>query len=684
MSHTRARIALVGDTILNLTYRASLPRQRGRETPFNWLGEEVLELERRGEHSLEGMASVARYLAADPDQPKPILCTGTGAGYPEDLKRQIERDCDLHHSVLELGGYTPPVVVRVLRNVASNHVRGLAPDLRPQLRLDLVKGEAPALDEALDQALAPLGRGDLCLLRTTAPRFFAWKAAGTPNDPARATGENVNRMLERLRRKEVLAVVDLRPLPPNMEIIGRDTIVSTTIGRLQSLLDDHASSAAALVERAFWRFSPAAALVCFAMEEGTFLCVRDAGDPSKGTLLRLPIERAVEEQDPSATVNEGDAFVAAFVDHVARAGGKPLELVTLTDAVRAATAALLKTRQQSLGAELTPLQVKEMAATLGAPDPHRDITDPMGSRIAWVRKHVDAGTDPFWKGLVAPEGGALRPKLERLRELIETWKPRRGKDLIAIFGESRCGKEFPLKRLLGAMKYDPVGPVNAYRFLNETYDVLEILVGKGKKGVLLIDEVLPGEDGRALLNLTAEKQLTGYTRLKDIDFTSCLVILMSSMDPDKLLVDLRGRLQDSVTVPPLRDRWNEIPYLLPNSLERGLASDWGARKPRKLKVSERLMSALLRHNYLPVPEGAPGRLDALDAGLDQQNFRAFEDLLAYLYRGSQYGDEVVLAHDALPDALSPLASSTLSQTTYFVYTLGTGEELPQIPTIEAT
>ncbi len=176
----------------------------------------------------------------------------------------------------------------------------------------------------------------------------------------------------------------------------------------------------------------------------------------------------------------------------------------------------------------------------------------------------------------------------------------------------------------------------------------------------MIDEVVPDDASRSLLNLTAEKVYRRYGGDEEpLSFVDNPVGLLSSIDPDRLLRDMQGRLLASLQVPPLRERQDEIPFLMPmvlgEVLGEALAADLS--KLKTVDLSVRLMAALLAHDYRPVA-GAPSGF-----GLDQQNFRALADLIAYLAerglaRGLEGGLLELRAAD-LPEALRPLAPASL-------------------------
>lgn len=81
----------------------------------------------------------------------------------------------------------------------------------------------------------------------------------------------------------------------------------------------------------------------------------------------------------------------------------------------------------------------------------------------------------------------------------------------------------------------------------------------------------------------AEKTFKSYVIPgKAMDFEMHKVILMSSIPEDQLLDDLRGRLCGQVTIPPLRDRWQDIPFMLRVSIEKAVAK---AQGPKNLQAT---------------------------------------------------------------------------------------------------
>jgi len=110
------------------------------------------------------------------------------------------------------------------------------------------------------------------------------------------------------------------------------------------------------------------------------------------------------------------------------------------------------------------------------------------------------------------------------------------------------------------------------------------------------------------------------------DFENCLIIVLSSIESDRVIKDLTGRLKAHIKIPALGEdnRFLEIPFVLPMALGKGLGSRYWT-PPKQLRISQRFLAALLEHDYQPHQVEKPG------TGLDQQNFRALEDILAYSY-----------------------------------------------------
>ena len=437
------------------------------------------------------------------------------------------------------------------------------------------------------------------------------------------------------------------------------------------------------------------------------------------------LERRGENLEPSVTLQG----VLPIADYWRQA--RPTERIT---ALAMAGTALHKTMEQRFGtyvqyAELQNAQLQDL-------HPKVEERDPRGRRLDRIKTAIDKKLSTIWEGteVIAPDFSRdtdaaddkklyvdpLRARLGQLSDLLEKWKPHPGRDVIAIFGESRAGKEYPLNQVLLA-KYEPngkkllendiVGPINQFEFLANIQQVAKVLNKKeGRPSVVQIDEIVKGDSARPLLNLLAEKKHSVPTPTGNpnvINFGNTLVVLLSSIDPEHMLTDVRGRLMGSIKIPPLRERWMELPFALPNSLCRGLRY-W--KPPKTLRVSFRLLSALLHHDYRDHGDDADGT-----PGLGQQNFRAFEDILAGVFRHARGSkrktwkqkeesggkrvqsdykqwcksktknkaliDEVSLRYVDLPPALREMLPSSASDDKWFVYKLALEPDRLGLPSV---
>ncbi|MCB9700322.1 MAG: hypothetical protein H6711_00355 [Myxococcales bacterium] len=661
---TPARVLVIGETILNQTLRVE-PALLGRGAiPVAFLNEELTHLRAPPDWSLQGAGYIARFLAdARPGRSVTLLTETRNHVFPGMIRQMLSGIGDPARSIFAIEDRSAPVVTRILRNVAASRTKGPQPDYRPQLRIDTPsaplppgEGRGPAIGAALDGVFAHLEAGDRCLLRSSTREFLGGYAAPDP-------GPAIAAILERALARGVRVVLDLRPIPRDLEIRDPETIVCTTIGRLEDAygrVGDDLEARGELVARAFWRLTPARALICFGADAGVWVAVRGPR-MSAGELLRIPVTWPIEQGDGCGMVVGGDAFVAALVDALERGEG-PVE------AARAAAAALAVAMQGRLG---EPISAAQVAAELASIPAARGVAieDPAGEPVLRLAARIaDGSAEPLWEGLVAPAGGAMRAYFSELRRIFEEWTPRPGRDLVAIFGESRSGKEFPLKVALKGLGLGILGPVNMHQFLAETGGVITELQRRseahGRPLALVIDEVVPDDASRSLLNLTAEKLYRRWGTLDaPLSFRDNPVVLLSSIDPDRLLRDMQGRLCAAVRVPPLRRRQDEIPFLLPMVVREALGD--AVASITRIEVSARMMAALLAHDYRPIDGAATG------FGLDQQNFRALADLVGFVGRGALAagGDPALLALRAayLPRALRHLAQPTLADEGGFVY-----------------
>jgi len=661
---------LIGDTILNTTYYARPMADDEWQVPFAFLNEELLEIERehpdRPHHSVQGIGYVARALHTA-GRGRPLACTGLG-GLPESMRRVVT---EAAHCV-ELSA-PAPVVVRILRNVAFSHITSnTAAAYRPQLRLDAPRDVSASVDEELAGLVGQLAPGDLCLIRTSTPEFLAGRAEGGDShaDRVHRTGARVNALQRSLQTAGAVVAIDLRPISPNLEILDSSTIVSTTFSRLREWatgrrLVRSGGGVLAEIEQYFWALAPRA-LFCFAPDlEGrpsTVLMVRASDHPARAGRWVFPLPFAYPDGGGAGMVIGGDAFVAGYLGEMLAADSIGDE-VLVRGAARA-TDALASVLPKPLGSTFEPNSGSREAVSV-----ETCVRTTKFDLFKHAHLQGIPPREPYLGDLnvIAPPGGDLRKVLEKLRQDLERWAPRPGSDLIAIFGESRCGKEYPLEQLLQAQQRMMVGPVNMYQFLQETPKVVSYLRNRGAmfegaaslgryRSVLVIDEVVPDDAGRSLLNLTAEKVCRNFeaevdkakSRDDPRNFSEFLVIILSSIPRERLLPDLHGRLCADIFVPPLRDRVEEIPYVIPNNLDSGMGR-WEA--PSELRMSYLALSALLGHDFRRAHGVAQGM------GLDQQNFRALQDILAYACRnalGREPSHPAIRLGD-LPEALHRLA-----------------------------
>ncbi len=653
-----SRILVIGDTILNQTLRAEPALLQGRAVPAGFLNEELMTLGGAPEWTIQGAAYVARYLsAADPQRSVALLTETRNHLFPGLLRREIDFVGDQSSSIFAVEDRSAAVITRVLRDVAASRAMGPQAKYRPQLRIDsprgplpAVCGRGPSIESAIDSAFQPLQTGDRCLLRLSCPDLLG--GTGAAQD-VRAKAA-IDRVLALALARGVHMVVDLRPLPATLEIRDPNTVICTTSGRLRDAFGERENPRDTVAE-ALWRFTPARMVVCFAASEGVWIALRGQ-QQSQGQCFCIPMTWPIGQGDGCGMVIGGDVFVAALIDALDR-GKAPIE------AASEAAAALVVAQSAPLGATIDRRQVLDLLPAI--PEASCEpVEDPAGEPVHNLAASLaGGGNSVLWCGLVAPAGGRMRSYFSELRAVFEQWRPRPGRDLVAIFGESRSGKEYPLKVALKGLGLGMLGPVNMHQFLAETGGVIRELQRRSAEAkhplVLVLDEVVPDDASRSLLNLTGEKIYRSYDGAgEELSFVDNPVVLLSSIAPERLLRDMQGRLVASLSVPPLRERQDEIPFLLPMvfaEVLRGLPGT--VREIKTIRVSVRLMAALLAHDYRPV-EGAENGY-----GLDQQNFRALTDLLAYLIVGavdrpSTSGALCLRAAD-LPAVLAHLGSPSL-------------------------
>jgi hypothetical protein len=657
----KPRILIVGDTILNRTYRGKPANQQSAPFPFSFLSEEILYLEAPPEDTVQGVGFIARYFASGGTFSAINVWTGTGVGPLSDLlKSQFAGYCD-KASHFSLDGSSTRTVTRVLRNVSKTRLWSEAPSYRSELRLDHTNGgflELTSVASALREAIGP---GDICLVRALSPDLFA------------STPEQTNSILINLQRgvQEIGGrfVIDLRPIPPGLRIVDPNAVVLSTIGRLRDhrevyrpSTDSDEKAPAEFVADSFWRLTPAKGLICFAGSQGIIACERAAA-MWEANLTTVPFSWPKEAVDGCGLVVAGDAFVAGAVE--ALAIGKSFPEVARRSGVAYSIAF-----SQSLGQPLDSPQVGRSRA-LGD-----IVTTPIGNslmnRLQRAISIAIEEPDPWHSGLVSPKDGVLAAAVSDLQNTLKEWRPRKGQDLIAVFGESRCGKEFVLKSVLDSLGLDRVGPVNVHQFLAELRGCLNELLRKSSAiapAALIIDEVSPGDSARSILNLLAEKKYRNYlTNDPELDFTENPVILLSSMNPEQMLEDLSGRLWNrrGIVVPPLRERWEEIPLIIPACLK---ASGIFERTPEVL-ISHRYLAAILFHDFLPCEVS----VDVQGSGLDQRNFRALFDLLLWSIRRANANERLdavtKIGATHLPAPLERLSAPSIPDDQYLRYAIG--------------
>ena len=302
-------------------------------------------------------------------------------------------------------------------------------------------------------ATADVSGASLGLIRASGAEFFAhpWSGARARRPPTSAASPIASATSRWLHQRQVRAVIDLRPIPPELRIVEPETVLCTTIGRLRDYWDlvGAADIATAEPERvvreAFWRLAPVRAIVCYAGRAGTIVC-RRGGHATESVLQRIEMVWPPDPHGNLGMVTGGDAFVAGLIDGLLDQPDDPVGA-----ACRAHTA-LLASLTLPLGHPVNPLHVREAVAAKGAVRPGEPavVNNPRLSLLGRVLDRIGRAQDELMTvpGLITPEGGALATALDTLGRALDRWAPEKGKDLIAVFGESRSGKEYALARLL--------------------------------------------------------------------------------------------------------------------------------------------------------------------------------------------------------------------------------------------
>jgi hypothetical protein len=140
------------------------------------------------------------------------------------------------------------------------------------------------------------------------------------------------------------------------------------------------------------------------------------------------------------------------------------------------------------------------------------------------------------------------------------------------------------------------------------------------------------------------------------------------MNPEQMLEDLRGRLWNrrGIVVPPLRERWEEIPLIIPACLKASGVLE----HTTEVLISHRYLAVILFHDFLPCDVN----VDVQGSGLDQRNFRALFDLIHWSIRRA-YADvrldtvtKIRAAH--LPAPLQRLSAPSIPDDHYLRYAIG--------------
>lgn len=669
------KILLIGDTILNRTVLAS-PSMTGQALPFTFLNEELLVADADPQYTLQGVGHIARLLCGSRDW-KLIVWTGVGGDDGAAKATALLRDACDAESRLDLDGTKTRVVTRVLRNVGPTRMHDDEPQYRAHLRIEShVPGEFASLDWHTEIGRI-ISQGDICVVRALTPSLFGH------------TADAVNDTIEKIQQAVLGAgsrcILDLRPIPPGFRILDPETVMISTLGRLRDhrsvyrkfAPEDRNAPAADTVLGAYWRFAPVKALVSFCGKDGVISASRGI-DPWQAAVHTATFDWPRSAPDGCGLVGAGDALVASAVAALAR-GVSDFGYVAraCADAYRVAYSEVLgstahtgsigraETATPSVSTRDSPLRARLMQAL-----------DLIPSNLKDVR-------------LFLPPNGKLRASYLELSQVLDGWQARKGRDLVAVFGESRSGKEFLLASVLREKQYRVVGPVNMHQFLSETRGCINELLKRdagyaASKTALIIDEVTPGDSTRSLLNLLAEKKYRSYlTNEQELDFSAYPVILLSSIRPADMLEDLRGRLayRKGILVPSLDERWDEIPFHMARTA-------WEHANRAPVWLSHRYIAAFIQHDYRPRDSNA----HAEPTGMEQRNFRALEDLLLSSIRTAASTPmehftgmpDLILSANRVPAPMRHLVSASVADNE-FLQVSSSGEVLLRhIPALSRT
>ena len=168
-----ASLILIGETIVNVTYRCAAPAEGGWQPPYASFDEEYLE--RRGDNlepsvTLQGVLPIADYWRQARPTERITVCTAVATDELDDGQIPKAFGCDCNSLERD---YVAPIVLRVLR-IPQPRVGNVSRRQRPHLRIDRVGDHPAEFDAVLGKAIAelPASGRRACLVRAVTPRFF--------------------------------------------------------------------------------------------------------------------------------------------------------------------------------------------------------------------------------------------------------------------------------------------------------------------------------------------------------------------------------------------------------------------------------------------------------------------------------------------------------------------------------
>lgn len=413
-------LIVIGETIVNVTYRCAAPAEGGWQPPYASFDEEYLE--RRGDNlepsvTLQGVLPIAEYWRQARPTERITVCTAVATDELDYGQIPNAFGCDCY----TLGRhYVAPVVLRVLR-IPQPRVGNVSRRQRPHLRIDRV-GDHPAdFDAVLDKAIAqPYSGRRVCLVRAVTPRFFGC-------DPKQVL-ETIQGLQQQLQKAKVELILDIRPLPKDLQILDRSTIVSSTIQRLRELTDmkdGEKYKDRHVILGAFWKLSPARGVLCFSSfgrpagaelpdgvnePVGALFCLRDDGDPALAQVYSIKVPKPIETDFPDAgAATGGDAFLAAFATEwlcgSTTKRGSEAEKACAKKALAMAGTALQKTMEQRFGTYVQHAALQNAQLQGVEEDGERD---PRGSRLDRIKTAIDQKMNTTWERTKVIGGACFR------------------------------------------------------------------------------------------------------------------------------------------------------------------------------------------------------------------------------------------------------------------------------------